>query len=662
MLRSLVAALATLFLFCGISAAQEPPSFEAFAQDPSIRSVGVSPNGRWLSVVRRASVDGDPFVEIYDSRDLGKGSLRTLGARGTRVNGASWLNDDQLLVSFVQQMNEGERTFQIPKVATINRERGGFNIIPKVRYDRKRLGSEADTLESRASASIISRLPEDPDHIVVSYTADFTRAGGRFVPVSYVGKLNVSTGKVIPTFRGNTKYGGYRVDQDGDVRLAVTSDTNTGQIVYVARVKGSEEWVEIGRSGAGSASTSSVFGVYGFYNHQDLNEIIVVSNHESDTTGLYTYDIASRSYKELLFRHPRYDAGGVATVRDPDNQRVRYLTGFGFQGGDFTIVWIDDFEKQFHEDVGELFPGRNVSVVSQSRDLRTRVIAVSGDRYPLSYHLYTPENGVQPIGETMPLLKPEQLAERKFVRYEARDGYEIPAYVTIPKGERPFPTVVMPHGGPTARDGGGFDLWAQMLASRGYAVIQPQFRVSTGFGRAHLEAGFAEWGKLQQDDIDDAGSFLVELGIADPDNLAIFGWSYGGYSSAIGAARDPNPYQCAIPGAAVTDLPKFRAWLYRGGQNDPIRRYRDTVEGLDPVSMAESVDIPVLIIHGTEDERVPISHSDIYYNALRRAGKDVEYIKLEGANHFFGTIDYEHWMVMFPNLIRFLDEDCGMKD
>jgi dipeptidyl aminopeptidase/acylaminoacyl peptidase len=130
----------------------------------------------------------------------------------------------------------------------------------------------------------------------------------------------------------------------------------------------------------------------------------------------------------------------------------------------------------------------------------------------------------------------------------------------------------------------------------------------------------------------------------------------------VAAARDPNPYQCTIAGAAVTDLPAIRAQLYVGGSSSPLKRYRNTVEGINPLDTVDSTDVPVLIIHGTEDERVPISHADKYYNALKRNGTPVEYLKLEGANHFFGTIFYHHYMEMFPTMVRFLDEDCGLKN
>ena len=217
-----------------------------------------------------------------------------------------------------------------------------------------------------------------------------------------------------------------------------------------------------------------------------------------------------------------------------------------------------------------------------------------------------------------------------------------------------------PHGGPVARDYWGFDLWPQLLASQGYLVIQPQFRISTGFGREHLEAGFAQWGLALQDDLDDAAQHLVEQKLADPNRLAIFGWSYGGYASFVGAARDPNPYQCAIAGAGVADLPYFRAWLADNGDFSE-KAYRPTIGGLNALEMAESVDVPILVIHGDLDERVPVAESRKFVAELKKHGKHHKYIELEGANHFFGTIFYRHWMEMFPAMIDWLDSTCGLK-
>lgn len=198
-----------------------------------------------------------------------------------------------------------------------------------------------------------------------------------------------------------------------------------------------------------------------------------------------------------------------------------------------------------------------------------------------------------------------------------------------------------------------------MLAYHGYLVIQPQFRISQGFGRDHLTAGYAQWGHTMQDDLDDAIPYLAERGIGDPDRVGIFGWSYGGYAAFVGSFRDPNPYHCAISGAGVADIPLFRARVGDGG-TFAEKVFRPTMDGINPLDHVASVDIPILVIHGDKDERVPIAESDKFVRQLEEEGKQHEYLVLEGANHFYGTIYYRHWMQMFPKMIHWFDETCGL--
>lgn len=669
-MNRLLAALSGLMAVFSFSAqpaaAQDVSIFQAFSQDPAIVDVDLSPNGKWLSVVRRNSIDGDPFLAVYDAKNLSTEWEQAYGASNMQVSRATWINDDYLIMTFTQQFDEGEDTYSVSKVASIRRGGTTFTELPKVRFDARRLGSGvADDLARFSGANIISTLPGDDEHIMVSYAADFTPSGGRFVPIFEIAKVNVETGNIVSSVSTNTRYSGYGVDSDGEVRTASYYDSSTGQQVIVARKKGENEWLEIGRSGQGTDVISQDFGILGFPDKNRPNEIFVRSNHDANTSGIFAYDLGSQEFTELLFRHPKYDASSYLTIRDPEDRDTLYLTGFTYDGKGGETYWIDPAEEAFAENLDAVLPNSNNDTVSASRDRSMRVIRANGPRIPSTYYLYDEDKGgLQLIGKSLPALEEDDLSDMEFVTYTARDGYGIPALVTVPsKGEAPFPTVVMPHGGPTARDYWGFDPWVQVLAYHGYAVIQPQYRISTGFGKKHLEDGFGEWGMLQQDDIDDAGTYMIEQGIADPDRLAIFGWSYGGYSSFVGAARDPNPYKCAIPGAGVADMAQFRAWLYRSSASrDPLAKYRDTVEGLNPLELASSVDVPVLVIHGTEDERVPISHSDKFVAALRREGKQHEYLKLEGANHFFGTIYYEHWMQMYPAIVDWLDNTCGLKE
>jgi dipeptidyl aminopeptidase/acylaminoacyl peptidase len=261
------------------------------------------------------------------------------------------------------------------------------------------------------------------------------------------------------------------------------------------------------------------------------------------------------------------------------------------------------------------------------------------------------------LGRSRPLLDPDQLADMTHVTYKARDGLEIPAYLTTPvSGAAPYPAIIMPHGGPWARDGLGFDLWAQFLANRGYMVLQPQYRGSQGWGQHLWRAGDREWGQKMQDDKDDGARWLVDQGLADPDRLAMYGYSYGGYAAMASIVRPDTPYQCAIAGAGLSELRTFDKITFEGAYG---REYQNpTVAGLSPLDHAEQAQIPIFIFHGNRDQRVPIEQSEKYVAALRRAGKDVEYLEVVDLWHSYPWFP-QHHLAVLSSIEDYLANRCG---
>jgi dipeptidyl aminopeptidase/acylaminoacyl peptidase len=234
------------------------------------------------------------------------------------------------------------------------------------------------------------------------------------------------------------------------------------------------------------------------------------------------------------------------------------------------------------------------------------------------------------------------------VNYQASDGRPIFAYLTLPhgRGESKLPLIVMPHGGPAARDDAGFDWWAQALASMGYAVLQPQYRGTDGFGWDLLSAGFGEWGKKMQTDLSDGVRALVRQGIVDPARVCIVGGSYGGYAAMAGATIDTGVYRCAASYGGISDLREFIDWKtnrsseghlldrywarYMGttGANDPA------LDAISPIKHLDKETIPLLLVHGKDDTVVPIDQSEDMADAMRRAGKNVTFVKLDGEDHW----------------------------
>ncbi len=205
-----------------------------------------------------------------------------------------------------------------------------------------------------------------------------------------------------------------------------------------------------------------------------------------------------------------------------------------------------------------------------------------------------------------------------------------------------------------------YDEWGQFLASRGYLVMQPQFRGSLGYGIDHWTSSFGEWGLAMQDDKDDGARWLVGQGLADPDRLAMFGWSYGGYAALVASLRDDQLYQCAIAGAPVSDPIRFRA-NFRGGGLSRIQfaQLEEGYAGLVPEDMTADVNIPIMLVHGDLDQRVLIRHSRAFVNGLERNNKPHRFVILEGADHFFNTLFYEHQIELYTEISNFLSNDCG---
>lgn len=631
---------------------QQPlTGFEAFAQEPAMSSASVSPDGSHLATLQRFATGGKQFLLVYELADMAKKPV-TLGSDRMDIVSAGWANNERLLVRFRQDLETLDRlgadTRQVSKLATVDRKGKRWLEIPRRRADRR--SEFAKTAQRFGGAGVFDRLPKDDDHILITYDDDQNFVADIF-------RVNVETGSAQRVAKNSNRISITYLDDDGDPRLATRFDAGEEAVIHLARLKGETEWIEIGRTQANVDSASSVFGAFRLVGPPSSNEFYVLSNHESDTAAIYTYDLETRQFGEMQFMHPQYDATGVRTRLDEEKNDL--IIGFTFTGKAGDVYLVDPEEKALYDAIDGILPDTDNSIVSRSHDGKTMVIRAAGPKMPPSWYLLK-DGRLDLLGRSMPFLTEDMLADVEWVRYQARDGMEIPALVTVPRGEGPFPLVVLPHGGPVARDYWGFDVWAQLLAYHGYVVIQPQFRISDGFGRRHLEAGFARWGHEMQDDLEDAIAYLAERKLGDPQRAAIFGWSYGGYAAFVGSFRDPNPYRCAIAGAGVADVPYFRAWLADSGTLAE-KIYRPTVDGLNPLDHVDSVDVPILVIHGDIDERVPVEESHKFVAKLKQYDKHHKYIELKGANHFFGTIYYRHYMEMYPAMIDWLDNTCNLK-
>jgi dipeptidyl aminopeptidase/acylaminoacyl peptidase len=321
--------------------------------------------------------------------------------------------------------------------------------------------------------------------------------------------------------------------------------------------------------------------------------------------------------------------------------------------------------------VVKAFPGDQVSLASWSDNKRQLVVEVDSPTMGLAYALVDLDaKSARFLSDVYQGLTAEGVSERRPIKYKAADGLEITGYLTLPRGKdaKNLPLVVLPHGGPEGRDTLSFDWWSQALASRGYAVLQPNFRGSEGFGWPFVKAGFGQWGKAMQTDLSDGVRHLAKQGVIDPKRVCIVGASYGGYAALAGATLDKGVYRCAASVAGPADLKRMLTdsnKLYSSGNNSTIRYWlrfmgADGVKdpdlaALSPAKLADKVEVPILLIHGKDDTVVPYVQSTLMADALKKAGKPVELVTLPSEDHWLSRGATR--LQMLTSVVDFLEKN-----
>jgi dipeptidyl aminopeptidase/acylaminoacyl peptidase len=382
----------------------------------------------------------------------------------------------------------------------------------------------------------------------------------------------------------------------------------------------------------------------------DNTTMYVSANQGEDKNAIYSYDTKARKVGERLFRHPLIDLDGGLVF----SRTQKKLVGLRYDAEMPSVIWVDPTMERLQKSIDAALPKtvNQISIPSESDD-RALLFAHS-DVDPGAYYLLDRRKpSVEILAKTREWIDPALMAERRFIKYTARDGLEIPAWVTVPQGGgKNLPLIVNIHGGPWVRGYHGIEWgrWpeAQFFASRGYVVLEPEPRGSLGFGRKLYVSAFKQYGQAMQDDITDGALYLVKEGLVDKSRMCLHGGSYGGYAAAMGLAKEPDLWKCASPFVAVTDLFLRQSVTYSdtsyGGyflQTDYKKMVGDSSADREmftkysPALQADKVKAPVFLAMGSNDVRVPQVHGDNYAAALRAAGKKVEYVIYKGEGHGF---------------------------
>jgi dipeptidyl aminopeptidase/acylaminoacyl peptidase len=624
------------------ASAVNPYPMEYWAAPNFMDNVELSPSGKYVAFRKADSQKGDHIIEVYETANMAKKPKR-VGAKSMKIRGLSWVGDEEMVISFNKQVSKRIKGFN----------QGAFK--SKLALYSMKTNKFEELNADDFNLSLANILVNEPDHVLVRY-AYFDRSEASRAPSFY--KYNLKTGAKKLALKGNRDMRGYRFDPDGNPRFALEFDAGSRETVYLYRDVGGSGWNEYYRQSEDSFETFNYAGLV----EGDPNSIYVIAHNGNDKEGLWKFNLKTKSFGELVYRRNDVDLWGTIRHSNPW-QNSGKVTGVRYFKDKFHAKYFDKEEEAIIKQFEAVIPNaHSVSISSRSRDGDVLILRNSGPKDPGTFYLFN-RGKFSPIGGVNSLLKGDKLADLEYITYTARDGKKIPAFVTRPQGKGPFPLVVMPHGGPFVAETVSYDPWAQMLANNGYMVLQPQYRGSKNYGLDFYQAGFidgGEGGKKMQDDKDDGVKYLISKGDVAADRVAMFGWSYGGYAALIAAAREPNIYQCVIAGAAVADnLQQVNYYRSRIEGAQAVEQLNFWDDSISPIKEASKVNVPMLIIHGSVDQRVPIKHSDKYVKELEKYGKSFEYIELENADHFSNTLFYNHKMKAYPRMMSFLKNDCG---
>ncbi len=446
-------------------------------------------------------------------------------------------------------------------------------------------------------------------------------------------ELNIETGDLKLLYENKDNYEGWTTDNNGVVRLVTKTDGVN--ITYFHRASEKDKFVAFM-----TTSFKEQFEPQAF--DKDNKLIYAVSNIGRDKAALVSYDPMAKKEMAELYANKDYDIGGAFYDR-----KKQVLVSVSWTADKQEEHFFDKEWETINNAIEAKLPGYEAELINWDANRNKGIVWIGSDRLPAKYYLYDFKSGdVSEAANPFPWMKEENMAEMKPITYTTRDGLTIHGYLTLPKGveAKNLPVVINPHGGPWARDEWGFNNEVQFLANRGYAVLQMNFRGSTGFGRKFWEASFHEWGLKMQDDITDGVNWLIKEGIADPKRVAIYGGSYGGYATLAGVAFTPDLYAAAIDYVGVSNLfsfmntipPYWKPYLdqFHEMVGDP-KKDSALLAKTSPALHADQIKAPLFIAQGANDPRVNKAESDQMVEALKKRGVEVQYMVKDDEGHGF---------------------------
>lgn len=594
-----------------------------FFRNPERGYFRLSPDGKTLGFMQPYQSRMNVFVQPLGAKGALQGEPRRLTEETARdIEIYFWKGNDRIL--YVKDFGGDENT-HVVSVAT-----DGSGLKDLTPFDG-------------VKASIVDDLEDDPDHILVSHNK-------RDKQVFDVYRVNIKSGASALVAENPGNITGWLTDHDGKVRAATTSDGVNTSLLY--RATESDPFKTI-------VTTTFKDQVGPLFFTFDNKKLYVTSNRGRDKAAIFVLNPESGKEEQMLFEHPEVDVENMGYSR-----RRKVLTAISYATWKNERKYLDAATETLFKTLEGKLPGYEIMLQSHTRAEDRWIVAALNDRTPGSRYLFDSASGqLTKLGDINPWIPERDMAPMKPITYKSRDGLTIHGYLTLPLGKAPksLPVVVHPHGGPWARDLWGYNPQVQFLANRGYAVLQMNFRGSTGYGRKFWEASFKQWGRAMQDDVTDGVEWLIKEGIADPKRIALYGVSYGGYATLAGLTFTPDLYAAGVDYVGVSNLLTFLRTIppYWKPFLDMMQEMvghpekdKALLEAASPVFHVDKVKAPLFVAQGARDPRVNKAESDQIVKALRRRGVEVEYMVKENEGH--GFRNEENQFEFYEAMERFL--------
>ncbi len=631
---------------------------QAFAQLGRFSRPSVSPDGRKLAFLR--SINGRKHVIIAN---LDKPDEKPVGLppanNDYEYRWVEWANNDRILIGLGTQANRGNDglvyfTGKTRETRLLSVSADGKSIVNMYRPIKRditgsKLGTVTSSNFSVVQDDVIHYTPDDPDTVLISVNDNYADEGG-----ASVRKVNVNTGSAQTIMSGRPNVWGYETDLQANVRIG-WSQTIVGNtiknFIWYKDPKASWQKIESGLMLDQDANFA------GFTPDPSIGYLLTPVNGRR---SLVKFDIARQAITETVYRNPDVD------ISDTFRNEINDIIGVKLAGTGEDVF----FDKTWAARVGGLkkvLGDYKVTVVSITGDAKFAILRAASAVEPGAYYLYdVGKKTLSQIDYEYAGLGPDNAAYRQAITYKARDGLDIEAYLTLPRGKQPknLPTVLLPHGGPWANDDTDYEWWSQFLANRGYAVLQPNFRGSTGYGKAFLDKGDGQWGLAMQDDLTDGVAWMIDKGITDKNRICIVGGSYGGYAAQMAAVKTPELFKCASSLNGVSDIMRL-IFDDNGSFKDEFttRRIgdrskdRDRLQATSPINGVDKIKIPIQLVHAKDDLRVDVRQSQRMRDKLQAAGKQVDYVEIPKGEHW---LENEQARITYLTALEtFLEKNIG---